>query len=99
MQSNSAIGLDIAKSVFQARDVDAADQVAVGRQLKRRFVPSFFEKLPPCLVGPARFGRGCRARSRAQSRHGYMFSITQYQNGAFERKRGICNRSNKLSFQ
>src|SRR3954452_12827581 len=51
MQSISAIGLDIAKSVFQVHGVDAAGQVIIRRQLKRRFVLSFFEKLPPCLVG------------------------------------------------
>lgn len=42
---------DIAKSVFQVHGVDAAGQVITRRQLKRRFVLSFFEKLPPCLVG------------------------------------------------
>jgi hypothetical protein len=51
MQSISTIGLDIAKSVFQVHGVDAAGQVIIRRQLKRRFVLSFFEKLPPCLVG------------------------------------------------
>jgi transposase len=50
MQSISTIGLDIAKSVFQVHGIDAAGQVVVRRQLKRRFVLSFFEKLPPCLV-------------------------------------------------
>jgi hypothetical protein len=48
MQSISTIGLDIAKSVFQVHGVDAAGQVVIRRQLKRRFVQSFFEKLPPC---------------------------------------------------
>jgi transposase len=51
MQSISTIGLDIAKSVFQVHGVDAAGQVVIRRQLKRRFMLSFFEKLPPCLVG------------------------------------------------
>lgn len=51
MQSISTIGLDIAKSVFQVHGVDAAGQVVIRRQLKRRFVLSFFAKLPPCLVG------------------------------------------------
>ncbi|MCP3374912.1 IS110 family transposase [Bradyrhizobium cajani] len=51
MQSISTIGLDIAKSVFQVHGVDAASQVVIRRQLKRRFVLSFFEKLSPCLVG------------------------------------------------
>ena len=51
MQSISTIGLDIAKSVFQAHGVDAAGQVVVRRQLRRRHVLAFFQKLPPCLVG------------------------------------------------
>src|SRR6476660_9636236 len=51
MQTTTTIGLDIAKSVFQVHGVDAAGQVVIRRQLKRRFVLSFFEKLPPCLVG------------------------------------------------
>jgi transposase len=51
MQSISTIGLDIAKSVFQVHGVDAADQVVLRRQLKRRYVLAFFQKLPPCLVG------------------------------------------------
>ena len=51
MQSISTIGLDIAKSVFQVHGVDAAGQVVIRRQLKRRFMLSFFERLSPCLVG------------------------------------------------
>jgi transposase len=51
MQTVSTIGLDIAKSVFQVHGVDAAGQVVMRRQLKRRYVLKFFEKLPPCLVG------------------------------------------------
>jgi transposase len=51
MQAVTTIGLDIAKSVFQVHGVDAFGNVSVGRQLKRRQVLVFFEKLPPCLVG------------------------------------------------
>jgi transposase len=51
MQTITTVGLDIAKSVFQVHGIDAAGQVVIRRQLKRRFVLSFFEKLPPCLVG------------------------------------------------
>jgi hypothetical protein len=36
MQSISTIGLDIAKSVFQVHGVDAAGQVVIRRQLRRR---------------------------------------------------------------
>ena len=51
MQAVTTIGLDIAKSVFQVHGVDAKGNVVVRRQLKRRYVLSFFEKLQPCLVG------------------------------------------------
>ena len=36
MQTVTTIGLDIAKSVFQIHGVDAAGQVVIRRQLKRR---------------------------------------------------------------
>lgn len=45
------IGLDIAKSVFQVHGVDGRGEVVVRRQLKRRYVIEFFEKLAPCLIG------------------------------------------------
>ena len=51
MQAIATIGLDIAKSVFQVHGVDAEGHVVIRRQLKRRYVLAFFEKLPPCLVG------------------------------------------------
>ena len=38
MQAVTTIGLDIAKSVFQIHGVDAAGNVIVRRQLKRRYV-------------------------------------------------------------
>ena len=49
--SDATIGLDIAKSVFQVHGVDAEGNVVVRRQLKRRYVFAFFQRLPPCLVG------------------------------------------------
>ena len=51
MQVVTTVGLDIAKSVFQVHGVDSAGQVVIRRQLKRRYVLAFFEKLPACLVG------------------------------------------------
>src|SRR5499427_2357957 len=51
MQAITAVGLDIAKSVFQVHGIDADGNVVVRRQLKRRYVLTFFQKLPPCLVG------------------------------------------------
>jgi transposase len=47
----ATVGLDIAKSVFQVHGVDAAGNVVVRRQLKRRHILRFFQKLPSCLVG------------------------------------------------
>jgi transposase len=51
MQAIATIGLDIAKSVIQVHGIDAGGQVVMCRQLKRRYVLAFFEKLSPCLVG------------------------------------------------
>src|SRR6201982_3266523 len=45
------VGLDIAKSIFQVHGVDADGQVVIRRQLKRRYVLAFFEKLAPCVIG------------------------------------------------
>jgi transposase len=51
MEAITTVGLDIAKSVFQVHGVDAAGVVIIRRQLKRRHVLAFFQKLAPCLVG------------------------------------------------
>ena|SRR6516165_1485902 len=51
MQTITTIGLNIAKSIFQVHRVDAQGKVIVRRQLKRRYVLAFFQKLPPCLLG------------------------------------------------
>jgi transposase len=50
MQAIRTIGLDIAKSVFQVHGVDAQGNLMLRRQLKRRYVLPFFQKLPPCLI-------------------------------------------------
>jgi len=51
MQAITTNCLDNAKSVFQVHGVDAEGKVALRRQLKRRYVLAFFQKLPRCLVG------------------------------------------------
>ena len=51
MQAVTTIGLDIAKSVFEVHGIDAQGNVIVRRQLKRRYVVAFFQRLAPCLVG------------------------------------------------
>jgi hypothetical protein len=53
MQAVTTIGLDIAKSVFQVHGIDVAGNVIIRRQLRRRYVLAFFQKLPPCLIGIA----------------------------------------------
>lgn len=51
MEPVVTIGLDLAKSVFQVHGVDEEGSVVVRRRLTRAKVSSFFEQLPPCLVG------------------------------------------------
>src|SRR5437868_2756778 len=51
MQTITTVGLDIAKSVFQVHCVDADGEVVLRRQLKRRYMLPFFQKLPSCLIG------------------------------------------------
>ena len=49
MQAITTVGLDIAKSVFQSTP-SMRKAMIVRRQLRRRGVLAFFEKLPPCLI-------------------------------------------------
>ena len=49
MQTITKIGLT--KSVFQVHGVDADGHVAIRCQLKRRYFLTFFQKLPPCVIG------------------------------------------------
>jgi transposase len=47
----TAIGLDLAKQVFQVHGVDERGHAVVNKKLRRNQVPLFFANLPPCLVG------------------------------------------------
>jgi transposase len=51
METVTTIGLDIAKSVFQVHGIDPEGKAVIRRQLKRRYVLAFFQKLPLCLIG------------------------------------------------
>src|SRR5258708_35169937 len=51
MQAVTTIGLDIAESGFQVHGIDAAGNVIIRRQLKRRYVLAVFQQLAPCVVG------------------------------------------------
>lgn len=46
-----AIGLDIAKSVFQVHGVYGSGAVVIRQKLTRGRLLSFFGKLAPCLIG------------------------------------------------
>ena len=47
----SAIGLDIAKSVFQVHGVDSAGAVGMRKRFDRAKVLEFFSGLSTCLIG------------------------------------------------
>ncbi len=47
----AAVGLDIAKSVFQVHGTYGADEVSVRRQLPRAQLLPTFTALPACLIG------------------------------------------------
>jgi len=51
MKESTAVGLDLAKTVFQDHAVDAAGAVVVRRQLRRAQVLLFFSRQTPCLIG------------------------------------------------
>jgi transposase len=50
MGEATTIGLDIAKSVFQAHGADAAGAVVFRKKLSRGRLLAFFEAQPPCVV-------------------------------------------------
>ena len=47
----SAIGLDLAKNVFQAHGVDRNGNVTVCKTLRPQKVVPFYSRLLPCVVG------------------------------------------------
>jgi transposase len=46
----STIGLDLAKTVFQAHGADASGEVVFRKKLRREHVLAFFAGQPRCLV-------------------------------------------------
>jgi transposase len=51
LRSVMNVGLDLAKHVFQIHAVDAVGRIVIGTALRRKDVLSFFEALPPCVIG------------------------------------------------
>lgn len=52
----ATVGLDLAKSVFQAHGVDEKGAAVLVKKLHRKQMVPFFSKLPPCLVGVEAYG-------------------------------------------
>ena len=48
----TTIGLDLAKSVFQAHGVDESGATILVKRLHRKQMLPFFSKLSPCLARP-----------------------------------------------
>ncbi|SEP73431.1 Transposase [Solimonas aquatica] len=51
MKKVTAVGLDLAKSVFQVHGADEDGRAVLRKALKRGQVAEFFAQLPPCTVG------------------------------------------------
>lgn len=47
----TAIGIDLAKNVFQIHGVNESGKVVLRKQLRRDQVNNFFVNVPPCLIG------------------------------------------------
>lgn len=47
----TTLGLDLAKSVFQAHGIDESGATVLVKKLQRKQMLPFFSKLPPCLIG------------------------------------------------
>ena len=50
MKQIARIGMDTSKNVFQLHGVNRAEEIVMRRQMRRREMIQFFEKLPPALV-------------------------------------------------
>jgi hypothetical protein len=75
----TTVGVDLAKIVFQIREVDARGKVAMRKQLKRSQVIGFFTQLPPCLIGmEACGGAHFWARKLTELRHTVKLIAPQF---------------------
>ena len=47
----TAVGIDLAKNMFQVHGVDERGKAVLRRQLRRAQIAVFFGNLPPCVIG------------------------------------------------
>jgi transposase len=74
-----AVGIDLAKNVFQIHCVDEQGKVLLKKQLKRSQVASFFANLPPCLIGMEACGGAHHWARKLQSfGHGVRLIAPQF---------------------
>ena len=45
-----ALGIDIAKNIFQVHGVDSAGKKVINKAIRRNKLPEFISQLPPCLI-------------------------------------------------
>ena len=77
--SSLALGLDIAKTVFQAYCIDGEDKPRFQRKLRRGEVLRFFARLEPCLIGiEACHGSHYWGRELSKLGHQVRLIPTQY---------------------
>jgi transposase len=70
MSEVTAVGLDLAKTVFQVHGADGTGHAVVRKKLRRAQVLEFFNRLPPCVVAmEACGGAHCRAREIGRLGH------------------------------
>jgi len=70
----TAVGIDLAKNVFQVHGVDARGKTVLRKQLRRVQVAEFFVNLPPCLVGMEACG-GAHHWGRTLQRFGHTVRL------------------------
>src|SRR5260221_7029102 len=70
----TAIGIDLAKNVFQVHGVDEHGKVVVRKQLRRNQMMAFFAQRAPCLVGMEACG-GAHEWARRLTSLGYTVKL------------------------
>jgi transposase len=95
----AAIGLDIAKSVFQVHGVSAAGKVVIRARLARDELMPFFEKQAPCLVGIEACGTSTYwARELRALGHDVKLIPTQYVRGDCISRQGRGSGASQAGF-